>query len=381
MAQDTPLFGPRVLKPENVPDGLPSLMDMLSSDMRLQSKFPFEGTQSAEGWHPPMALPFFEPAGDTGICVATDFALASPANVTVPEAPDPAPAEEEKIWDFSGGEVSRGTKDLGVRSGSQRGVREYLASGYTRRNPDGTDWSDNDFAGKWRDAEFTVAQAEASKDFFDVSVADGSFGEEGDFFSGSGRVLGADSDASASFELGSDGFKAGAGAQASGSFLEGKIESDDSGLVAGDVSGSVVSGDAKGDVELVLSPEQATLKGELGAEVNLVEIGAGGDIYITPRRVANPLIALYNSWAEDDFEELSESWDIGIMVGGEVSGQIGAQAGVDGQVGYEKGRATAEAGAKIGLGLGASVKGRAGLVGLDKIWNGIKSGWNAIWND
>ncbi|WP_168769237.1 hypothetical protein [Yoonia maricola] len=323
-----------------------------------------------------MGAPFFEPTGQADMCVATDFAVASPANILVPEVPPPAEEEEEQIWSFSGLDGSRSTKDVGVRQGTQRGVREYLASGYTRRNPDGTDWSDDDWAGKWDDLEVTVAEAEASHEFFDVSVAEGSFGDDGDLFAGSGRVLGADSDATATFSLGSEGLDASGVAQINGSVLEGEISSDEDLALVGSADGSVLSGEAEASVEAVLSPEEVTLSGKLGGELNVVEGTIGGDLHITPRRIANPLINLWNWSTNDDVEELSENWDIGIMVGAELSGQVGAQLGAEGEVTYEDGRAVAEAGVKAGFGLGAGVKGRGGIVGLDKVANMISSWWN-----
>ncbi len=39
-----------------------------------------------------------------------------------------------------------------------------------------------------------------------------------------------------------------------------------------------------------------------------------------------------------------------------------------------------EVGAKIGFGVGASVKGRVGLVGADSIRNGLKSGTSSVWS-
>lgn len=79
-----------------------------------------------------------------------------------------------------------------------------------------------------------------------------------------------------------------------GSVLEGSIESDDTGLLGGSGEIAVVSGEAEAKGELVLTTEEATLSGKLGAEVNLIEAGVGGDFYLTPRRIANPVINLLN---------------------------------------------------------------------------------------
>lgn len=175
--------------------------------------------------------------------------------------------------------------------------------------------------------------------------------------------------------------------QASGRILEGSIETTDDGLVSGEADGSVMSAEAAAAAEIVLSPEAATLTGELGASVNLIEGSISGDLHITPRRVISKAVGTW-SWVtgNDSTFELSENWDVGLIVGGELSAQVGAQAGVEGELSHRDGRATAEAGAKIGLGLGVGVKGRVGIAGTDVIgrgirnaWGGIKSAWNSDW--
>lgn len=152
-------------------------------------------------------------------------------------------------------------------------------------------------------------------------------------------------------------------------------------LASGQASGSAASARFEGRVETVLTAEQATLGGKLGAEVNLLEGRIGGDLVVTPRRVVNNGVSVINWVFRLEIPEpLDENWDIGLTVGGEVSGQLGAQAGAEARVGYENGRARAEAGAKIGLGIGAGVKGRVGVVGIDKIWNGVQSVSSAAWD-
>lgn len=398
--QDTPQTpspppGPLIFRRDAQCNGVAPARDMLSSDLPLYSRFP---TNPPDEW-----LPFgagFSPVGqaemsEADIQALRDYLQSIDANELVPAddsgggaTPNPhppsQPQEEEPFWDTSISGPSRGTEDGGVSVESRRGVREYLSSGYTRRNPDGTLEVDNDFGGKWAD-DFTVVEGRAEHEFFDESVASGSFGGEDSLVSGEGAAFSADASMGAGFEIstpadgGAPSLTADAGASAGARALTGSVETRDDGLLAGSAQGSALSAEAEAKTEVVLSPEEATLSGKLAAEANLLEAGIGGDLYITPRRIANPVINLYNWATSDDVEELGENWDIGIVVGAEVEGSIGAQAGVEGDIGYSDGRATAEAGAKVGLGVGASVKARGGFVGVDKVWNGITSAWNSLW--
>ena len=391
MACDEPPKGPLVLRPEQYCLGVRPATQMLNSDLRLQEKFTSQYWTPGSSWQPLNGtLPSTDAqAREANIVSLRAYLQELDANIIVPDPPaaDPpkeaepaAEPEAEPFWDVSAEGPSRSSEDGGVSTEHRRGVREYLASGYTRTNPDGTREVDNDIGGKWEDS-ISLVEVSAEHEFFDESVASGDFGNEDDLIHGSGRILGADSSMGSSFEITNSSIKGAAEIQANGSFAEGSIESSDEHLIGGKVEGSVVSADATAGGEIVLTPEQATLKGELGAEVNLVEASLDGSISITPRRIANPLINTWNWAFNGDVEELSENWDIGIMVGGEVSGQVGAQAGAEAELEYADGRATAEAGVKIGLGLGLGVKAKGGIVGADKIWGGITSVWNSVWGD
>jgi len=399
--QDTPQPpspppGPLIFRRDIQCNGVAPARDMLSSDLPLYSRFP---TDPPDEW-----LPFgagFSPVGqaemsEADIQALRDYLQSIDANELVPPGdtgggttpnphPPSQPQEEEPFWDTSISGPSRGTEDGGVSVENKRGVREYLSSGYTRSNPDGTYEVDNDFGGKWAD-DFTLMEGRAEHEFFDESVASGTFGGEDSLVSGEGSAFSANSSMGAGFEIstpadgGVPSLNADAGISARAEVLSGSIETSDEELVAMSAEGAVMTAEAEGKAEVVLSPEEATLSGKLAADANLAEVGVGGDLYITPRRIANPAINLYNWATGDDVEELGENWDIGIVVGADLEGSIGAQAGVEGEVGYSDGRATAEAGAKIGLGLGASVKARGGFVGVDKVWNGITSAWDSIWD-
>jgi hypothetical protein len=353
---------------------------MLNSDLLLQRKIEPAMCTPDQVFGPVAAPPV---QSDDATVQEVDFPSfqeylqTRETNLIVPNpTPTEEPAEEEPepFWDTSldGPSAENSLEDGGVSVESRRGVREYLESGYTRTNPDGTYEVDSDMGGKFA-SEVTVVEGTAEHVFFEATAAEGAFGEEGDFFQGEGKALTADSSMEGSFEVTTTSANLAGEIQASGSFLEGEVSTDDTGLVSAEADGSVVSGEAKLAGEATFSAEEATLSGEVGAEVNLIEGSIGGDIHITPRRIINPGIQLWNWATNDDVGELGENWDVGLMIGGEVSGQVGAQIGAEGEVGYSDGRATAEAGVKVGLGLGVGVKARGGLVGLDTLWDNI---WN-----
>lgn len=377
--------GPLILRPDALCNGVAPARQMLQSDLLLQGKF---APSAPVAWQPSTSVlpmtPVQADIDEADLQALKDYLQGIDANIIVPAPtrnPHP-PAEEQQdaveddaFWDLSIDGPSRSTEDGGTSEEWRRGVREYLSSGYTRTNPDGTHEVDNDFGGKWSD-DFTLLEGSAEHEFFDVSVADGEFGESGEILTGNGRILGADADMGAGFEVTNEALKGNAHIGTAGSLAEGSIETTDEHLVSAEADGSIVSGEVKAEGEIILSPEEATLKGALGAEVNLIELSAGGDLHITPRRIVNPGIQLWNWAMEDDVEPLSENWDIGIVLGGEVSGQVGAQIGAEGEIGYSDGRATAEAGAKIGLGVGVGVKARGGLVGVDKVMDALGDAWN-----
>lgn len=388
-----PVQGPIYMRPGPYREGLRPAQQMLNSDLLLQRKIE-PAMCTVDQRFGPIAAPPVQPENGTveeaDLPSFQEYLQSRETNLIVPD-PTPTPpaetAEEEPFWNptFSGPSMS--SEDGGVSVENRRGVREYLASGYTRRNPDGTYERDDDFGGKW-DEEVTIAELELfDHEFFDVAVEEGSFGNDDTFFSGEGKVLSADANATSGFELTNEALTGTLEAQASGSLLEGSIETADDGVLVGEAEGSVVSGDATAKAEVIVNAEQATLAGEVGAEVNLIEGSVSGEINITPRRAVNGTIEAWKWMTGDDVGfRLGENWDVGIMVGGEVSGQVGAQIGAEGEIGYEDGRATAEAGAKIGLGVGVGVKARGGIVGADVIgrgignaWSGIKNAWNSDW--
>ena len=455
MAQDGPPSdavgpppgGPYVLRPEWQRRGPQPATQMLERDLTLQPKFSLDQCVPGPHYQPPEAATIpklSQPALDeTDLPALQNHIVESPANILVPPRREPAEQEDGtaqsgaadgaiaqneaagKGWQFKRTGAQIGSSEGGVGVTDERGIREYIASGYTRRNPNGFrnpdgSWNtitrDDDFGGKW-DEHAEIVGGQAERDLFSASVAEGRFGGTSDTFAGSGTILGASGKASGQFSFtqeGTDGvspgLRASGGAQAQGALARGQVGTrgnlaeESQTLATGQASGSAVSGKAEAKGELILTAEQATLGGKLGAEVNLIEGKIEGDLHITPRRVVNGGVDLYNWMFDDDVPELlGENWDVGIMVGGEVSGQVGAQAGAEARAGYEDGKLRAEAGAKIGLGVGAGVKGRVGLVGVDRIvsgarrlgsaaWDGaaagasavggsIRSGWNWLWSD
>ncbi|WP_405402612.1 hypothetical protein [Paracoccus sp. Ld10] len=293
----------------------------------------------------------------------------------------PAPQEdsdEGPEWTF--GQAERKTEDGGTNEEWRRGIREYVSSGYTRRNPDGTHEVDNDWRGKWLDTDITIAEVSDRTEKAEVSVADGSFGDADSLFSGDGQVLGAEADAGYKGSLSSEGLEASADAQASAYVAQGQIETADDGLISAEAEGAVLKAEAEAKGEVILTAEQATLGGTLGASANLVEGKVGGEFSITPTRISRAAVSLYNWLYDEDATALSDDWDFGIVINGEVSGAVGAQAEGEAEAGYTNGRLRAEAGAKLGLGVGAGVKVGGGLTGLDKAWARIKDGWNALWD-
>ena len=404
--------GPYVLHPEWWGRGVEPATKMLSSDLATQPKFSHSQCLVGPHFQPPPAatipkLPQHA-LDETDIPSLADYVQGLDANIMVPPPPTPTePKEEEEGWTFEMSGMSTGTEDGGTSTEYERGIREYVRSGYTRRdpnakrNPDGSKsfkTVDDDFGGKW-DEEVEIFGGEASTEFFDESYAEAGFGAPTDAFAGKGSVASAESGASAGFTVsqhGADGVSPGlnahAGANVEGAVLDGRIGTGEDyadssqTLATGEASGSVISGEAEGEVEAVLTAEQATLGGKLGAEVNVVEGTIEGDLHITPRRVVNGAVRAYNWMFNDDIAEpLDENWDIGIMVGGDLSGQVGAQAGVEGRGGYEDGNLRLELGAKAGFVVGAGVKARAGLVGVDKAFNGAKAvasqAWDWVWGD
>lgn len=186
-------------------------------------------------------------------------------------------------------------------------------------------------------------------------------------FSGKGSFVGGEASAEAKGSVGNKGVKGSLKAAAKGSMLEGSVKSNQDGLIRGEASGAVLKAEAEASTEVVLSPKEQTLSGKLGASANILEGKLNGEFCYTPRRVVNLGVSLYNWAVGDDYEGLDENWDIGICAGGEVSGALGAQASAEAKAQNKGGKMSAEAGAKLGLGVGAGVKGKASVIGLDKV--------------
>lgn len=378
----------------NFPEGRPPAQDMLRSDTQLFYKW--MTPPAPEPWKgPPWRMPE-QPAANTpwaplgGSPVPN--AAADPSEIfdlqTYLQGVGsnhlvPAPAEGEKKDEgpkLEFGQAERKTEDGGTSEEWRRGVREYISSGYTRRNPDGTHEVDNDWRGKWKEAEYTVVEVSDRTDKAEVSVADGSFGDADSLFSGDGQVLGAEADAGYKGSITSKGVEASADAKASAYATQGKVETADGGLLSGEAEGATLKVDAEAKGEAILTAEQATLSGKLGVSANLVEGKIGGEVAITPTRISRAAVSLYNWMFDENATALSDDWDFGIVFNAEASLAVGAQAEVEAEGGYKNGKLRAEAGAKLGLGPGAGVKVGGGLTGLDKAWARIKDGWNAIWN-
>lgn len=371
---------PLVLKPEHLKQGREAAVRMLVSDLPLHSKFAAQPGKQEE-WQPVSApSPICTEDNPTGndVWEAVEFAQGRETNIVLPPLP-PKKEEDtkEEGWEFKAEGPARKTQDGGVQTGVKRGVREYMNSGYTLRNPDGTRIVDNDFKGKWEDG-FSIAKAGVEKKLFDASVADGGFGGKEDFVSGKGKVLSASAKAAADAEWTSKGLKAQAGAEAKGSFLEGSAGTNEDNLVSGKAEGSAASAKAEAKAEVVLTAEQATLGGKLGASVHLVEAAVSGKVTITPKRVVDPAIQVWNYLAEDDVEPLHECWDIGITADAKASGQVGLGGEAEGEIGHKKGNWRAEAGAKAAVGVGGGAKVGIGTTGLDKFSDGtceLKPDW------
>ncbi|WP_146010313.1 hypothetical protein [Acidimangrovimonas sediminis] len=363
------------MRPEDQARGVRPAWSMLDSDLTLHDKFRRDpGAPWAPSGAPGVTLPTSQ-LTEADLKALRLYLNGRDSNLMVPNArtgtPDAEtkPAEtgkkdEEDGWSLKG--PSRKTKEGGISVTEQRGLKEYHKSGYTRHNPDGTHKVDRDFKGKWDDAKLAGADYKAS--LFDKSAAKGDFGSEKSLASGSGSALGASAKGQAGFELSRKELSASAGAKAEAHALEGSIKTRDDMMLGGDAKASALKAEAEAKGEVKLTPEEATLCGKLGASVNLVEAEANGDLTITPRRLANPLIRLYNWAVNEDVTPLSEDWDIGFVVGAGVNGNVGAGAGASACTSYKKGKWVSELGAKASLGVGAGVKVRAGVVGLDKLW-------------
>ncbi len=284
--------------------------------------------------------------------------------------------KEGKKSKVEGGTFEQKTEKGGVGTTWKRGIREYVSSGYTRRNPDGTIEVDNDFKGKWKDREYTIIEGTLQGPNNEGSVAKGSFGSADTFFAGSGSAFKGGYDTSAKAGITTKGVETSAKAVAEGSLLEGKVTAGKGHVVDGALEGKVGSAKAEAKAEVILTAEQATLGGALGAEAHLAEVKASGEVCLTPTRISRTYVGISNWLTGGKKTAISDDWDWGICLNGEASLSLGAQAKAEADAGYKKGKLRAEAGAKLGLGVGAGVKVGGGLTGLDKAWGQLKNWWN-----
>jgi len=116
-----------------------------------------------------------------------------------------------------------------------------------------------------------------------------------------------------------------------------------SGPASGKASGSVLSGSAVADGNVMLGKGLAA-SGQLAAEVHLIEVSVDGEVKITPRRVWHgmkcgvetgvkaPFVLFgLTSWPECEEEEGLDD-GFGIVIGGGLSGQIGVGVEIGGRV-------------------------------------------------
>ncbi len=362
------------------PAGPPPVLDMLKTDLSTFERYQYCPAPPAAT--PPLIGPY-RPGLQMGpvmsapsqpyalsphipdVAQAREFALGSPANALVPEPRENAEEEAEpsglKLF-----QLSRSTEGGGVSYTEQRGIREYLASGYTRRNPDGKVKIDSDWRGKWKEMDFQVAKQTWWKD--DASAYSDTFGTPGQSIATGGLQIGAaNSSASSTFSVTKGGVNiTPISADASVAVAKGQIKLNEGGLVSGSGEASFMEAKGTAKTAIILNPEEATAKLELAGSANIVELKGGGEVCLTPMRAVNGYRSAYNWLFDGDKAMLSDDWDIGLCVGGELSGSVGAQAGANAEASYQKGKARVEAGAKLGLGLGLGAKVSGGLTGIDK---------------
>ena len=317
---------------------------------------------------PPFKYPEVTPNRHIPDVVATkNYAVTSPANTTVPE--EKPPESGLKL-----GQLSKKTADVGVKFTEQRSKREYLASGYTRTNPDGKTKIDTDWSGKWKELDLQVAEqtwaktsgAAYSKDLGNSAT---------DWFSGGYKIGAGEAKATSAFSITKGGVNiTPIAAKGSVAVAQGKAAFNKDGLVG--ATGEAAFMKAEGEIKaaVVINPEEATLTGKLGGSLHLAEIKGGAELCLTPTRVANGFIATSNWLFDGDRAKISDKYDIGICVGGGLSGSAGVGAEASGDIGYKKGKARAEVGVKGSLFLGAGAKVNAGFTGIDKGIDIVK-GW------
>ena len=260
---------------------------------------------------------------------------------------------------------------------------------------------------KREDMELVIAKVEAEAKS-EGAIADGEFGEEGDFFSGTGSILGGESVAKASGQLSNNGLKGEAELGMGGHLAKGTLQTDDSLIAHGKGSATLGKADASAKASVEVSAEKFTLEGGLSAALLLGELEGEGTIEITPKRIGNSFIDTWNWVTDDNVATLGDEHDWGLKVTVGASGAVGAQAELKGDAHATASKAGVSGKAKVAIGAGVGVKAGAEIVGMDKVlgslksagrytrdamvsgatkvgnaaatgWGKVKSGWNSLW--
>lgn len=360
-----------------------NVLHMLETDLSTYKRHPFYPVSPWTSSPSPKSVAPSTPQTCGTLCEhipdvadAVTFARASTVNKLVPQKEhenENGKKDEEAAWKF--GQLSQEYKDIGKRKGVQRGIREYLASGYTRRNPDGKTDHDTDWRGKWKERNFQVAEYTWWK--LDKKAYGDKFGDpKTDWASGEYKIHSREGDVKTGFSFTKGGIDAKASAKASYAAAQGKVELLKDQVISGSAEGALLKAEAEGEVAFVKNPEEITLSGKLGAKANVVEGTIKGELCVTPTRVGNAGVYLWNKFSGSHQPYIDDKWDIGLCLGGELQGAVGAQAEASAEAGVKNGKARAEAGVKLGLGLGGGAKASGGLTGLDKAADLIKE-WRA----
>ncbi|MBL3561862.1 hypothetical protein [Rhodovulum sulfidophilum] len=362
-------------------EGPLAAQDMLRTDLSLFERYPFRAEPAAEtSCRAPETIgPVLPTLRVTDTLVtkgnphvpelseAVEFARNSAANQLVP-ADQRQVGQSDAVQEGTGlefGQLSLASKDGGVSYSQQRGVREYLASGYTRRNPNGTETIDTDWGGKWKSLNLKAAE----KTWLDESAAaySDSFGDPAKSFLSGKYEIGAGTVSTRSALSITNGGVDLTPFSAKGSLYAGQIsaEANKGGLLSGTGQASYMKASGEATSTVVLNPEEATARLKLAASANVVEVKGGGELCLTPMRVVNGYRSLQNWLFNGHDAMLSDDWDIGLCLGVEAQAAVGAQAEAGGELSYQKGKARAEIGAKIGAGIGLGANISVGATGVD----------------
>ena len=109
---------------------------------------------------------------------------------------------------------------------------------------------------------------------------------------------------------------AGLTAQAKGKLVHGALE--------GQAQGEVLSAKASGMLGYVQGKDFNGIKGELGAEANLIKVGGSGQVNITPKTLYDNTLGLAVGLVEPSWSELPAWADHGVYLGAEVEAGVGA---------------------------------------------------------